>query len=343
VHHNTNFHGLTLNIPLPSLSQSYHDQLHIRLDVEACRDLKLVLPARKEVVQDAFYDTLRDEIERTLFKVVAKAATHSLSFKDHQRAAALGIKLSSAVKQLRPFSPSHADRDSNDWPAPIEVKNECFLFSGADEAVEEQNFAWAVSKDASDLAVYEPNSAFAGYDWYDAIAKIEVTGYRWGDGETSSECDIEDVPVIKDRPDRLWIIGTCHQGESATPWSLSTDFILFAPADAHIDEAAPCLTKSAKLTVDDLVDFMERALFSPSTDCDADSYDRQRQWFTDEAEDTAIAYLQTPSDVHRNQVERVIGRELYWILRPTSEISISIRGSSVDIDGLDTAFQTKAA
>ena len=336
--HNSNFHGLTLNIPLPGLSQQHHDQLHARLDVISCRDLKLVLPARKEVVQDDFYQDLREQVKRACFNVVAEAGSHSLSFKDHKRAGELGIDLPEAAAKLRPFTPSRADRDSNSWPAPVNVVSDSLLFSGADEAVEEQNFARAIAQDQSVGSIYEPNSAFEGYAWYDAIPQIEVSGFAWLVDGRRKCCAVDVVPSIIERPERLFVMGHFCSQDTVSSWEAETDLLLFAPPDAHIDETLLCVVKDAELTVDELVGYLTDALFCPSDDVEAGSYDSQLQWFTDEAEDTAIAYLQSPSDVHRNQVERVVKRELYWILRPSSEITIEIMGRDVEVHGLETAF-----
>lgn len=53
----------------------------------------------------------------------------------------------------------HADKDSNELKPLEKVWSEAFIFAGADEAVEEQNLAWALSLDDTQIRLYEPNSA----------------------------------------------------------------------------------------------------------------------------------------------------------------------------------------
>lgn len=340
---NLNFHGLTLRTSLPSLSQVYHDTLDVRIDVVNCADLKLVLPARKEIVRDAFHSTLWHKIEEIYYRCVARQDVHSLAFKNFQAAKAHGITLPEAMAQLRPFSPAHADSESTDWFGPEAVQADALLCEGADDAADEQNLAWALSRDAAAVRLYEPNTAFEGYDWYDVIGTIAITGYVCQIGPRRLQSEAGVIPDILERPDRLFVTGRVMQDGAEIDWQVETDLILFADAHASsVDETILCLTGAATVTAPDLVDLMIRAIFCPSQDFDAGSYDSQLQWFTDEAEDTAIAYLEDADAVHRNQVERVIRRELYWILRPTAQITVEIVGSQIEIHGLETAFQTKA-
>ena len=112
-------------------------------------------------------------------------------------------------------------------------------------------------------------------------------------------------PDVIERPDALYVTGIVHLGGALIDWQVETDLVLFAEEYDPVDECLICMTKPASISVADLVDFMTRSLFCPATDGDADSYDRQLQWFTDEAEDTAIAYLETMDAVHQHQVRRV--------------------------------------
>lgn len=105
-----------------------------------------------------------------------------------------------------------------------------------------------------------------------------------------------------------------------------------------IDETVLCLTATSTITHDELLTFFTAALFCPSDDGDAESYDTQLRWFTDEAKDEVIGYLSGIDDVRLNQVQRIIARELWWIRREGSSISIQIKGTDVQIEGLETAF-----
>jgi len=341
---NLNFHGLTLRTSLPTLSQQYHDMLEVKIDVVSSVDLKLVLPARKEVVKDAFHSELWAKVETLLFEHVASQGPHSLAYKDYKTAKNRGINLEEACACLRPFTAAHADTDSNDWRAAESIAADALICLGSDDAVDEQNLVWAFEDKRSPVSLYEPNSAFKGYNWYDAIGVVEITGYVRELNGVRHQTPTGVLPEIIERPTRLFVVGELVTSGSITPWQVETDVILFAYADtSEVDESILCLTKEATADVNDLVDWMTRALFSPCHDLDAGSYDDQLKWFTDEAEDAAIAYLETLDAVQLNQVERILRRELYWILRPQSQITIAINGSDIEIHGLESAFQRNAA
>ena len=152
---------------------------------------------------------------------------------------------------------------------------------------------------------------------------------------------IGDLPAISNRPDQLYLEGNLSGPADIQPWHFDTDRLILAPPCAHIDEAEICVTRTSDATDDELVDHLTRALFCPSDDCDAGSYDDQLRWFTDEAEDAVIAYLKTVDDVRRHQTIRAVRRELWWLLKDQSDITIHISGHKVEVFGLATAFQTR--
>lgn len=339
---NVNFHGVTLRAGLPSLSQVHHKSYHARLDVTHCANLKMVLPARKELVQDAFFSELKEEIERIFFRQIAAQDAHTLSFKNHGRAEKLGVELPEAEMLLRPFSPGQADFDSMTSNAPVIVTRDALIFEGEDAPVDDQNIAWLI--DEEDFPrLFEPCSSFAGYTWYDALCRLEMTGYRLCQDGGIRDIAIGDLPGGSQRYDQLFLIGSLFNETDVQPWLCETDRLVLAPPDAHIDEAQICLTRSSKATFLCLVEHLTRALFSPSHDAEAGSYDNQLQWFTDEAEDLVVVYLESIEDMHRHQTLRTVHRELWWLMKEHTDVTIHIRGREVDVFGLESAFGTKPA
>ncbi|WP_393929824.1 hypothetical protein [Yoonia sp. R2-816] len=166
-----------------------------------------------------------------------------------------------------------------------------------------------------------------------------MTGYVIGTGDRRTSYTLGELPSIIARPDSLSVFGSLRTGPDISPWEIETDCILFADLDATmIDETVLCLTATSTITYDGLLAFFTAALFCPCYDGDAESYDTQLRWFTDEAEDEVIGYLSGIDDVHLNQVQRIIARELWWIRRKGSNISIQIKGKDVQVEGLETAF-----
>ena len=339
-HMTANFHGVTLGVPLPELSEVHHGSYRALIDVQTCTALQLVLPPRKEVVHNDFLTELQQEIRRIYFRLIKKVGRHSLRFSDHQSAAELGIDLPPADMRLRPFTPMHADPDSNTYSELTAVPTSAMIFAGEDDAVHEQNFARALAKTEQVGMVFAPQPAFAGYAWYDALPIIEMTGYVIETSKGRQAYVLDELPGILERPGNLSVFGSLRTGSDMSSWEIETDFILFAgPYATMIDESVLCLTAASTITHDELLTFFTEALFCPCYDGDAESYDTQLRWFTDEAEDEVIGYLSGIDDVRLNQVQRIIERELWWIRREGSEISIRIKGREVQIDGLDTAFE----
>ena len=337
-----NFHGVTLHGRLPSLGQEFHRSYYARIDVIQCTDLKLVLPARKEIVENASMDELRSHISTIFCRLIKAAGAHSLSYDNFKRAADLGIHLPPAAMQLRVFEPSHADSDQNGYGKveTINADDVVYVFDGG--AIEEQNLAFALSAQRAETKLYDPKVGFEGYDWYDQLARVSVKGYRIV-GDTDTTCvEPGNRHTMTERPDQLEIHCTLSDATHTEEWTLATDWLILGEDDWGLDEVDIAVTKSSKATSADLVDFLERALFDPSDDVDAGSYDQQQRWFRDEAEDLAINLLETSHEAQINAITRVIDRELYWLRRQDQIITVNIGKGRIVVTGLATQ-QVKVA
>ena len=330
-----NFYGVTLHASLPYITQSFHRGYYARLDVIDCARLKLVLPARKEVVADAFFGELQQQILRVMFQRIAASGPHSLSFSRWTEAQSLGVNLPAAAMTLRPFSPCHADGDNNEMKRPEVVTSESLLLDSDAEPIDEQNLALALSGIDDGPMLYEPNGPFTGYAWYDALSCVALCGYRIIAGDDEERIAAGDNALIRERPDRLFIEGEIGTVSDLIPWCLQTDVLILGSDDyCDLDEISLCVTTSSNVTHDDLVDLLTRALFCPSEDAEAGSYDAQLQWFTDQAEDLVIKLLESGDEANIQAVIRVVSRELYWLKNRDRAVTIRIDGSQVSVTGL---------
>jgi hypothetical protein len=334
---NVNFNGVTLYAKLPSLSQQFHRSYYARLDVTHCTCLKLVLPARKEVVEDGFFEELRVHIRTLFFKRILAAGSHSLPFEAFSEAATLGVDLAPAVMMLRPFSPTHADTDC-DQQLPLQMVNsDDILFDSTGGAIEEQNLAYALSNQRAPSTLFEPNSAFKGYAWYDQLACLCVKHYVFIGDDHKEIVLPEKQYETTERPVRLEIHCEIGSNEGVEDWQCETDWLIFGEDYVTPDEVDIAVTKCSKVTSADLVDFLENALFCPSDDSDAGSYDQQQGWFRDEAEDRIITLLQTSAEADINAVIRIVDRELYWLGGKSDSVTIHIENGLVEVVGLHDA------
>ncbi|MFK0207941.1 hypothetical protein [Agrobacterium sp. NPDC090283] len=338
---NANFHGVTLGMPLPELRQSWHRSFFARVDVVDCAHLKLVLPARKEVVRNEMFDALLEAIDRIYFRLTAASGPHSLSFKDYQRGRTLGVDLSEAAPALRPFSPIFAEADRNELlPAkPVGVNAQIYEGGGP---LEEQNVTRAFSAWSDAPPVFEPNHAFAGYLWYDRLSRIGLTGYKMVTGDAGEEIEPVGSFETEGRPDRLEIVLEVVDGHAVDIQRLETDLIVAGPEYGSLHEADILVTRQSTITPVALRMFLIDALFCPSDDADDASYDQQLEWFSDEAEDLSVNLLQSEAEADLNAIIRAIEREVVWRLPTKGSVVIRIDDRKVSLEGMPCTADTAA-
>ena len=337
-HENANFHGVTLRMPLPSLQQCWHSSYQVCIDVIDCAHLKLVLPARKEVVRDEMYEALLEEINRIYFRLVASQHSHSLSYKDYKRGRAMGVDIPEASPILRPFSPSVAEADNGVLLEPVSVPPNAYLIEG-NGPIEEQTFARAVAKLDDVPELFEPDSRFSGYQWYDCLPRVEIKKYKKYVGGIAEVIDPFATTPAKGRPDRLEIEMDIVNGDASRKWVLETDLIIAGPEYGTLDDMNIQITGGSTITPAELETFLTDALFCYSDDIDAGSYQQQQEWFSDEAEDLSITLLESRDNADLNAIERIVRRELVWRLPKYASVTINIDNRNILIKGLLTSDQ----
>ena len=339
---NANFHGVTLRIALPMLGQSWHRSYHARIDVIDCARLKLVLPARKEVVQDEMFDALVEEINRVFFRLVAENGPHSLSFENYRRAALLDIRLPEAASLLMRFVPAVADSYRNTGKSPAAVPSGALLYSGSGP-LEEQNVARALPRLPESPPMFEPNHAFAGYSWYDRLATMTVKTYTMAIGDEVEKVELPDMFARSGQPDRLEINLEIASSESTRSWALDTDLIVTGIEYEPLDEMDIRVVHQSRITRQELTAFLTDALFCPSDDAEAGSYEQQQRWFADEAEDLSITLLQSAEACNLNAIRRAIVHEIAWRLPKDRTFVIRIVGGKVTVKGLPPVLPDELA
>jgi hypothetical protein len=333
-----NFHGVTLFGKLPSISQEFHRSYYARIDVQSCVQLKLVLPARKEIVENDFVDALRAQIRLLFYRLIAKAGPHSLPHRLYLEAAEMGIELPPAAMMLRVFHPSHADTDQTCFGKVDNVSDDDIVYVSDGGAIEEQNLAFALSQQRTPTKLYDPKQAFEGYEWYDALTRLTVDHYRIVDDTETTCVKPGERFTVKDRPDALEIHCTLSGKDGPIgckeSWLCATDRLNFGEDDWGLDEIDIAVTKTSKATSADLVDFLQASLFNPSDDSEAGSYDQQQEWFHDAAEDIAINLLNSELEARRQAVLRIVDRHLYWLSKTDEAVTITIQNGRAQVSGL---------
>ena len=113
-HHDrsVNFHGvLALDPKLPWVP-TIEGAWGVRIDIVDCPHIKLVLPARREVVRDAFLDDLRRACRRIIFEtMLAQGSPPDLPYHQYAAARALGLDYPEPQPRLRSWYP----KARHDW------------------------------------------------------------------------------------------------------------------------------------------------------------------------------------------------------------------------------------
>ena len=171
-----NFHGLTLSVRLPSVDPVEGGAWSVRADIEACPELELVLPARREAVETEFLREMREAARLAIYRAMAATDPEPrIAFRDHKRAAEAGIALPVPPAELRPWRPGIADIDDwRDTPSYAPVGAATLVMAVDPEPQDQQTF-WRAAEQAGVAGagcLFERDTRFEGYAWYDALARV---------------------------------------------------------------------------------------------------------------------------------------------------------------------------
>lgn len=301
-----NFHGHVVECGMAvALAEVGGSTRSVFVDVMSAPDLRLVLPARNEPIDNDCFRAMRARAERALLEAVARQPKHALAFADAKRAKVL---LADGVR----------------WGEACDQANLHRLLLGWQDGAR----------------VVEANPQFAGYPAYDALRVVrEVSAVAVGaDGVTEElaqpvsgsppvSCG-DDRRVIEAVRARLLVQNGGHSPgvpallhEAAVPFFFTSE----AFGDAFLGFVVARGTAPG-----DLADALVEGFFTHSDDGDADSYDRQLECFTADALDTARGLL---LDNDAAVAARIVDalRDARWVLRTlgTGRIELQITESQV--------------
>ncbi|WP_371423908.1 hypothetical protein [Tardiphaga sp.] len=159
------------------------------------------------------------------------------------------------------------------------------------------------------LTFYTPIEQFIGYSWYDRLKCYVRTGERF------CEADGRDTVLGSDpgtlRPETITLELSDQFGGGL---DLPTDLALLEGDDSwtDVDTVRIALTKRSRLDPGDLTDYIIDAVFSPSDDSDADSYDTQETRFRYEAAARAHAMLEDDDAATLAVIRMVFADRIAW-------------------------------
>jgi hypothetical protein len=343
-----NFYGLTLAQLLPSLDCN-GGSLSVRVDVIDCPQLKLVLPARKEVVQNAFWTDLEMVVWGVLYRYVATLPHHDLAYAQWQRAKSLGVELQAAQAVLPEFVPSIANFCEREQGQTMPINDRSLIIDLDTDSCGEQQIFWRAFQQAQlPYEAIAPHPSYTGYDWYDRLPclselrfEIEQEGEtigveQWYERQfpTGAEVPASSSLSINFKVQQVWAIALItDESNNIQEVRLACDVFFLEDYDIcwHEVEGIPIvLSQSAQLSVEDLATLLEDSYFSPSTDSDSDSVYTQREDFCEAAYERAARALLTEEAALQERITMAAERHLRWIVPLNQKLEIRLVPKGVD-------------
>lgn len=335
-----NFHGLTVLCPMPSVSEVEGEgQWHVRVDIIDAPALQLVLPARKEMVQNAALGHLREAAERAIFRTIAHAGSHRLSYPQWSRARELGITLPEAQPWLSAWLPRTADGNGHaegERTAGVPM----ILFPQSEPPIEQ--CAARVLKDGEPLggALVREVPAFEGYAWYDALPCIASLVFRIeGEAGTFTHEEGQSLPDglesgrVASIMLEIAVSSSRPSAEDTKPYALPVD-VLVVPDDgwsADLDQTVILLSPDSGIDPAALTDLLENACFCAGDDVENDSWQTQQSNFLMEARQIATTLLLGEDAAIIERIRAVIRDEAGWLIPEGRRISMVAGRDRIDL------------
>lgn len=308
-----NFHGVTVPGALPLIAE--HDvSWCVRVDIVDAPQLQLVLPARKEMVENEALLRLRCAARRAIYRHIETRGSHRLSFEHWTEAADLGISLPEARSELTEWAPATADIHTGITRRQLTSTDDLLLVDAFGAALE-QCAHFALSRDgrfAGRLA--SPDLKMKGYSWYDRLARI--TGMTFEIERAGETCLFDDTNLpglesgLVDRLDLMLTIS------GPTPESVAIPAPVVIEYDDSsfwsFEEANVVMTSREAVTPAELVDLLEGACFSSSDDHDADSWETQHDRFLLDAREMATRILMGDDAALLERLRAVLAYRVQW-------------------------------
>ena len=336
-----NFFGLTLALRLPTVETVHGGTWTVLADVDDCPDLELVLPARKEAVENDFLKEMRAAARLAIYRAMAADPSPRPAFEDCAKAREAGIDIAPPPAVLRPWRPSIAD--CNDWrePGKLADAGHDALVMDCDPEPPEAQALWRAAERAGFASrLFEADRRLQGYGWYDALDRVAETTVRVAAGDDWMALDAWPLPEtprapaapLPARPAAIRF-GLAVRPVSAPPQilDLPADVVFAGKAWSWIDEAMPLVTEDSALQPPELAALLMAAFFSPSDDADSDSWETQRNRFEDDALHLATRLLLSDDEACKTSIAEAVRRELIWLAPRDRAVDIRIRRPDVTV------------
>ena len=333
-----NFFGLTLPVRLPTVETVHGPTWSVLADVDDCPDLELVLPARKEAVENAFLEEMRDAARLAIYRAMAADPSPRPVFEDRAKAREAGIDIAPPPAVLRPWQPSVAD--CNDWREPGKLADvgpdssgDALVMDCDPEPPQAQALWRTAERNGVASRLVEADRRLEGYGWYDALDRVTEIAVRVAAGDDWMALEAYPLPEpsrapaapLPARPAAIRIgLAVRPASGPASTLDVPADLVFAGEAWSWIDEAMPLVTEDNALQPHQLATLLIAGFFSPSDDADSDSWETQRNRFEEDALHLATRLLLSDDEACRASIAEAVRRELIWFCPQGRTVEISV-------------------
>ena len=314
------------------------------VDVVDRSGLELVLPARAQVVHNAYLKELAEQSEAAIYRTIAENGTDAVLGHDvWRRSMELGVKLPPARPRLRNWRPRVAE-DWNNGRGESDVWNElpaeggsALLMAARMSIADEHVLDRALKRARMRYRVFAADDRLAGYSWCRSLRRIEDAHVVVHAGKAFDlrEARREKTPAPDGRVERIEIVlsiidadGKCEE------MRLDTDVAFWSVEPATAEEIELTLTDKAVVDAEEVANMMTDSFFYPREEVDSESplmqraaYLRQSRELTLElTESEAAARTETVRDLIKAYVMREIGQdeEVHVHIAPGHELRVFV-------------------
>ena len=336
-----NFFGLTLTVGLPTVETVHGATWTVLADVADCPDLELVLPARKEAVENDFLKDMRAAARLAVYRALAADPSPRPAFEDWTTARAAGIEIAPPPALLRPWQPPGANVD--DWrdPPKLAAVGRNALVMDCDSEPPQAQALWrAAERDGFAPRLFEADRRLEGYGWYDGLdraAAVSVMAAGGGDWIAIGDWPLPErahpaAARLPSRPAAIRIELTVRPAAGAcATLDIPADVAFAGEAWCHVDDALPLVTADSALQPHGLAELLRAAFFSPSDEADSDSWETQSDRFDEEALHLATRLLLSDDEACRQSIADAVRRSLIWFCPRDRTVEISVRRPEVTV------------
>lgn len=336
-----NFHGLTVQHTLPMVQEIGCNKVWCaKIDIVDCPELQLTLPARKEVVTSPFLADLDHAVEEAIYAAIDQRGQHRLPYENWCRAKVLGFDLPAATPGLESFVAVTADADLADCRTPEVRIAENLVLMATMEAPDEQSLTRALAVSGQALAgrLVRAEPAFAGYEWYDQLARLESLRFVIKQGDAIYVDTLSDDRLNLEDPsvDAIAAELTVNERGLEQVYQLNTDLLLQSEDNYDLDGASIAVVRGlvsdiGRLTPGILADYLDAAYFCSSDDRDCDSFDTQLRAWREDSIRVAATVLEGRGSADLLMLRMAFDRHLRWLVPQEQRLTLSFAGDSLDI------------